>query len=894
MGSFDCYCAFCSGPLGIGFLKFGSRKAKALRKRRIRVDAQKRKLNGEDVDEDKIEDDDDEEMEDAPTEEDVEVAKDAVLEDDDDDDDYEVSSTSSYSSEDSDSIESTSSDIHTGDIQDVPIPPPEPESEHEDTWSQASDLSGWDSFVAYNAIDETERMHSYEEQTTYDPSILNPEDVKWIDRCRCLGFNADAPGVTKAFISGRGTYNDYGGFDIKKPGRDPNDTGEDQHSCFYSYDPNTLPAFPFHEACFDILAKSLGYDDRSMVNKDVLYTIIAQNLDKYLRAPRLDYGLVQECGQFWECLPGEEYSVSDPGPKPGFEEVLPSMIPATLFDSTTSVDLAHKVRNDPLAVLPYDVLHGIIDRLSVDDTMSLMSASSHVLSSTREVSFWRYMLRRHILRWFWELDTMLVKSILPDTFDHKALFLWVNSVTKPEFGSTGPLVGIANRRRIWTACQPLVPEYQQIAGPNDRAEPEDDEAKTIMDRAVSLHMPMVLYPSPREVRTTSSQFIRSWQEITHQPCDFDTYWNEGGALVGIAATFGTHQRIFGSTEGKAGKTIHIPSDEWISKIQVNVSEVRMFNDRQNRSNRVTALDARPAETAEIRGMMITLTSGTVRHLFSGGRNIRLFTVLPHMHLIGLTGQIAANGVISRLGLLQASRPGEEPATVSYTPMQRRLWAPSVPFNNKGGMSEWPYQIHTFPSSYYPPAEVPSDMCPHEIILWAESPERYQDLSRISCFQVVGGTKQSGDRVWEVPDILAISAEKIQGHGTHVGEIRPVAAQHPDFHKCTNLSELELSKKSKSFDEANMSKFTIDGPGGEMVTEVHVSDDFGAIKLFTNRNRECYWGEEDRNDWFVKRAEQGECIVGLSCCFARLGGWSTSAKLHSHWRLSDLGVVTMRP
>jgi hypothetical protein len=79
----------------------------------------------------------------------------------------------------------------------------------------------------------------------------------------------------------------------------------------------------------------------------------------------------------------------------------------------------------------------------------------------------------------------------------------------------------------------------------------------------------------------------------------------------------------------------------------------------------------------------------------------------------------------------------------------------------------------------------------------------------------------------------------------------------------------------------------------LVNEAHVSDDVKALKFITNFGRECYWGEERRQKWHIKRADEGELILGLSCCFGDLGGWSCSATMFSHWTLSTVGVVKIK-
>lgn len=301
----------------------------------------------------------------------------------------------------------------------------------------------------------------------------------------------------------------------------------------------------------------------------------------------------------------------DPGLKPGFEEVLPSMMPASIFGST-QFDLTPKVREDPLAVLPYDILHGIVGYLAVKDLVALMTASWHVLSTTRETAFWKHMLRQRISPWFWELNTMIAEATLSDTFDYKALFLWLNAITTPEFGKRGPMMGIANRRRIWNAFQPVTSLYREKISPKDSSVPADEEAKAILDNAVSLHMPIVAYPQPKQVETTSAQFICSWNEISHKSCDFDTYWAEDGTLVGVAVTFGAHQRVFGTTDGKHGQSLHIAAGEWISEIIVYISELDMFSATMDRSQWTNATHVRPARDAGIRGMTVSISTHVQR------------------------------------------------------------------------------------------------------------------------------------------------------------------------------------------------------------------------------------------------------------------------------------------
>lgn len=187
------------------------------------------------------------------------------------------------------------------------------------------------------------------------------------------------------------------------------------------------------------------------------------------------------------------------------------------------------------------------------------------------------------------------------------------------------------------------------------------------------------------------------------------------------------------------------------------------------------------------------------------------------------------------------------------------------------------------------------------------------LRRLSSFAVEAGFGSSGTSSWPIPDLMGFAAFRSgeDRASQQVGTFGPVPSQSPEWNeegwygskkwvneegkpvKPLNPSDLNLVDTLQPFEEKHTSHFDIDGPGGEEVTEVHVSDDFKAIKLKTNWDRECYWGEGERNQWYSKIASEDECIMGLSVCFGRLGGWSWKAKMYSHWKLSDVGVVLAR-
>ena len=309
-----------------------------------------------------------------------------------------------------------------------------------------------------------------------------------------------------------------------------------------------------------------------------------------------------------------QYSVCDPSPNPEFEQELQIVLPASLLGSSgEEKDLSNKVRNDPFNTLPYDILLDLFERVDTKDMLALMKASHHIDITTRETAFWKHMLRLRVLPWFYELGSLLSNTTLSDAIDYKGLFLWIDHLTRPEFGNLDSKMSmcVANRRRIWSAVQDLVPLYKSRVGPIKHVIEEDEgEAKRIRDTAVCLHTPMTMYPVPSSCIQIESQFIRAWNEIGHAECDLDTYWSrkEGSyypVLVGIAVTFpGQQQRVFGSTEGIKGIPLHMEAGEWISSLVLQIDEVDLLDHTQDGSLWKAKEDTRPKWDACITGMQV--------------------------------------------------------------------------------------------------------------------------------------------------------------------------------------------------------------------------------------------------------------------------------------------------
>lgn len=133
---------------------------------------------------------------------------------------------------------------------------------------------------------------------------------------------------------------------------------------------------------------------------------------------------------------------------------------------------------------------------------------------------------------------------------------------------------------------------------------------------------------------------------------------------------------------------------------------------------------------------------------------------------------------------------------------------------------------------------------------------------------------------------------MQGSPGHIGTRGPVPAQMGE--KRESEMGYDLHESLKPWEEGCMRHFDVDGPGGEVVVEVHVTRDRRGFKLVTDRQRVGTFGEwQDGELGDVVKAPPGQIIQGLTACFGNLGGWSEKEKRWSHWGLWDLGVIVTR-
>lgn len=329
---------------------------------------------------------------------------------------------------------------------------------------------------------DNESLSSRDEENTYDCSIISKEDATWSMDLQYLGVNLDYPFPNKAFLSDIGCDDDYGSISAE-PGSDP--SAPDGLSLSSAYDENEDdPKFPFHPKCFELLQQSvafrqglhipaeplLGGDWKLNVpcgglDKDVLWEVF-RNFQTNNSQLEISYGQPPPPqDQYWLVNPGEELLIADPGKR----NVHAMNAIYDIWRETDSPGLEPEVepKDDPFAQFPFELLLMITSTLQPCSLISLMQASPHIRRGLgRNFPYWRRRFETD-LPWFYEIHTLLRDLPRPDSRDARELppkslsrfFAWAYHITTPRLGLHGPFMGVANRRRIWEACDQLVGPY---------------------------------------------------------------------------------------------------------------------------------------------------------------------------------------------------------------------------------------------------------------------------------------------------------------------------------------------------------------------------------------------------------------------------------------------------
>ncbi|KLP13097.1 uncharacterized protein LW94_5595 [Fusarium fujikuroi] len=175
----------------------------------------------------------------------------------------------------------------------------------------------------------------------YDLEVVDPADVEWTNRSQILGYNPSAAEKSKFYVSAPARVYRFLTLSSEVQ-RDPALEGMDVSSLrVYKNEKCPERVIPFHPECYETLAWYLtGTSDTTKINKGALYraldrfSVVRKIRPPELRCLSLDYGDVNEAqGWYWMCIPGREYTVSNPQYRTELKDEIASFISGSLFNS---------------------------------------------------------------------------------------------------------------------------------------------------------------------------------------------------------------------------------------------------------------------------------------------------------------------------------------------------------------------------------------------------------------------------------------------------------------------------------------------------------------------------------------------------------------------------------
>ncbi|KAB2571608.1 hypothetical protein DBV05_g9723 [Lasiodiplodia theobromae] len=635
----------------------------------------------------------------------------------------------------------------------------------------------------------------------------------------------------------------------------------------------------------------LGFDTDTnslrVLDKDILYGVLRQLTPDCRNSLQfVNYGNPgPEHGRHWDSKPGEEFLCAKPTIEPKLLDRIRKVISSgelkPLGHTKTPLDLEARVRHDPFANIPYDILYNITGLLPNDSVLNLNKASWFVHTCLlNNNAFWKQRLREHT-PWFHKLRSLIDDAITPtEGCDFRTLFFWLYAQSRPRLWMSGPFMALANRRRLWGVCEQISDHYHQAKQRQRPPQADDDDesnetAQLIEKHADTPRMPIVAYPPPGpDAETMSTVWIRSWAELDAPFALFEAFWaydrtvgvrngTSNGSLVGLAMTFDGCRRLFGRDDSAEGVS------------------------------RETCLIVNPAQIG-----------GLVLHIDPIMNKHRTWTTSVKGILDGMVGS---------LGLLQCARPPMDDFSLAPAPLspepnpiseetrnlhicQDLLWNCELFVDHEYGIWNHPSIRAWFPPSDPPrrrshAAAVPADVIPHEVLLLAtRHPADLQKLQRLS------GTVTAGNDVLGINHAATSTTTTTMHHHDRVlrGAYATFDSDDNGLLSC-NIHVGTNVRLGNNFDwKTELVEMDIDGPGGEVIDRVEVSD--GAVdcplsvKIGTNRGREVVWGSDCDRGWCTLRAPLGEVIVGLIFQFGRLeSGQGCVMKLPE---LSSCGILTM--
>ncbi|KAJ3550070.1 hypothetical protein NM208_g165 [Fusarium decemcellulare] len=712
-----------------------------------------------------------------------------------------------------------------------------------------------------------------ENQDGYNPNVIQQQDVEWSKQLHILGrvqlsrldFTCLAPVLPRAgeeWMSSPETIVFFFGVRLDR-------------LCAYS--PTEGLVFPFHWPCYEILARYItGHPDPKTLDKGALFRSFARVLRQY-EGLDLDYGdarIAQD--QYWKSIPGMEYTVVNPAPRQELKRQVMDLIIGGQFESKPLKLIPRpEAESNPLQALPETLLYEVIQSLDNESLLNLCHASWSTFLMLRDnQSFWKSRLLGHMSYFFELLEIVCGSSASLGSRDLRRILQWANTASKPRPGITGPLLPVANRRRIWNVCEQIQSLYSRepIQGPMQTS---DLEQSSFCNK-----MHSVGYPGAAKRDVRDSVWLRSWDDL-YRRWTLEIFWNVSWTLSGIGVKFDKEEtRLFGYKPREKGSWRTAGSfgpDVWIKGFIFHIIY---------RPNIIP-------DYASVKGITVYLTDGSQRSYGQADAGLARMPIFiaPEMTLLGIRGVLwesdreSASPEIVTFGLLQL------PSNGCDKPNPRPEPKPCEGLSWKGETLGLDQLIHgsdgmklvRFRREANVDIRYRSLISMHTLIL-------AHDVSGLSTIRSISANVVPV-KVWLAPEEMHIFNYRVCN----------LRVSTDDGQRLLR----EVDDDGTPWSEDCWNDFEVDGPGGEVIQEIsifhgrHTSMVGNALRLRTNRDRTVLWGisvladdqglpsgtrhitRDEINEVTIK-AEDGYDIVGITMACGRVAKSHYGEKQEGPW------------
>ncbi|KAI1344853.1 hypothetical protein F5Y15DRAFT_363839 [Xylariaceae sp. FL0016] len=581
-------------------------------------------------------------------------------------------------------------------------------------------MGGYDNYCAICGI----KMGAVfmDDDSEIDRSLIQEDDLTWLDDIRLMGENPNAPSQDKIFIAASAIYDDCGFYNEVDGGDDPNfwsDEDRPEMIRALDWDAEHPLLVPFHGACLDLLTKKLRTDEIDRVS---LYEVMRSLCDpSEFMMLSLDWGEIEHLqDQYFFPEKGCEAFLRLPTTIPELTEYY-GKLPRAEIQTITGNSLLRNstpqnAGSDRFATISTEVMLLIMECMDMISVTKLRVASSSALRVQLPSAFWKAQLL-YDLPWLYDFPSLDGDSITSIDWPkvYKELLLASSK------GSQNMIPGLVNRRRIWQVTDQLADPYAQLMrGKRSRTAGSDVGPAPILDKVNTTVSRMLAKSGPELGSMSNVCFVRGYDDLANSEPVLFLHWTQQGILCGISTQSGLQNQsaqvdsVIGSEKFfSSSDTIHFPRDDWLTGIVATIG----------------TLD----EALGVMGARLIFAKQETIQLGNSEGYQRLFRVPKGEVLVGLNGGCSrVDGRLSKLSLLcqPLSRiPAElnrvedlHEGEYNYQ-CQGYLWfnelpAPGLLFGKTL-------------AGYWKSGESDTDLCPMESLVFGTSEQELSELTAIS-------------------------------------------------------------------------------------------------------------------------------------------------------------------